>query len=246
MTTPEVLKQRASQISVERDSGHAWLQELICEGYFDTPVSSKDVVKRIAERFSRRWTTSRVQIYLRKFVGIVQAIKPAGLHANFWVLASVSRSDALVMIGKSRRVVEIEESLFAPELEAKLQKSFSNELSELRGVFGKYGNSSAFLLRKILEKLLVISFRKVGKGDLIEDSRRPGGLIGLESMIELAMREKVNVAPILTGKTGNAIKGVKFLGDTAAHNPMANVDVSEILPQMPYMVTAYKELALHL
>ena len=65
-------------------------------------------------------------------------------------------------------------------------------------------------------------------------------------MIELAMREKVNSASLLSGKTGNAIKGTKFLGDTAAHNPMVNVDISDILPQMPYIITAYKELALHI
>jgi len=41
-------------------------------------------------------------------------------------------------------------------------------------------------------------------------------------------------------------RGIKFLGDTAAHNPMVNVDVADILPQMPFIVTAYKELALHL
>lgn len=151
-----------------------------------------------------------------------------------------------MMIGKSNRVIEVEHSLFASDLESKLQKNFSKELNELRGTFGRYGNASAFLLRKILEKLLIICFRKVGKGILIEDASKPGRLIGLESMIELAMKERVNSAPMLSGKTGSQIKGTKFLGDTAAHNPMVDVDVEDILPQMPYVVMAYKELALHL
>ena len=161
------------------------------------------------------------------------------------MLASVGRADALTAIGKSSRVLEIEHNLFAAELESKLQRSFSKELTELRGVFGKYGNSTAFLLRKILEKLLVICFRKVGKGALIEDARRPGGLVGLEAMIDLAIRERV-IRLDSTRRTGSEIKGIKFLGDTAAHNPMVDVDVAEILPQMPYILTAYKELALHL
>jgi hypothetical protein len=97
-----------------------------------------------------------------------------------------------------------------------------------------------------LEKLLIISFRKCGKGNLIEDVRKPGGLIGLTAMVDLATRERVNSAPILTGKTGSEIRGIKFLGDTAAHNPMVNVDVADLLPVMPFIVTAYKELALHL
>jgi hypothetical protein len=212
----------------------------------DAPVSSADIVHRVAEKFGRKWKTARVQTYMRKFVGIVYAVKPRGLRMNYWVLASMSRPEAIQLIGKSNKVLEIEQGLFAKELEHKMQKNFSQELDELRGVFGKQGDCSAFVLRKILEKLLIISFRKSGKGPLIEDSHKAGGLIGLEAMIGLAMRERVNSAPILTGKTGSAIAGIKFLGDTAAHNPMVNVDVADILPQMPFIVTAYKELALHL
>jgi len=47
-------------------------------------------------------------------------------------------------------------------------------------------------------------------------------------------------------KTANEIKGLKFLGDTAAHNPLVGVDMASIIPQMPFIITAYKELAKHL
>lgn len=245
MTTDE-LKGKAAQLELTNGSGYAWLRELICDGFMDVPVSSADVVHRISERFGRRWNTARVQTYMRKFVGIVHAVKPRGSRLNYWVLASVPRPDALAAIGKSRSVREIEGGLFAPELERKMQRSFSSELAELRDVFGRHGNCTAFLLRKILEKLLVITFRKSGKSALIEDGQKPGRVIGLEAIIEAAIRERVNGAPILTGKTGTELMGVKFLGDTAAHNPLANVDVSEILPQMPYIIIAYKELVHHL
>ncbi len=135
-------------------------------------------------------------------------------------------------IGKTNRVIEAEHALFAPDLELKLQKNFSRELEELRGTFGRYGNSSAFLLRKILEKLLIICYRKVGKAALIEEKIIPRGILGLESMLQLAMKERVNSVPMLSGKTGSQVKGAKFLGDTAAHNPLVNVDVEDILPQM--------------
>jgi len=62
-------------------------------------------------------------------------------------------------------------------------------------------------------------------------------------MVEIAAREKINGLPFLTPKTANEIKGIKFLGDTAAHNPLVGVDVRTILPQMPYIITAYNELA---
>ena len=243
--TPEDLKQKATGLSVGTDTAHAWLKELICDGFLDSPVSSADIVHRIAERFGRQWQTSRVQIYMRKSVGIVQAVKPRGLRTNYWVLACMPRSDALRLIGKTSRVREVEQHLFAGDLEIKLKKNFSQELDELHAVFGKQGDCSAFLLRKILEKLLIISFRKSGKANLIEDARHPGRMIGLEAMINLAVRERVNSEPILTGKTGAGIGGIKFLGDTAAHNPMVNVDTAEILPQMPYIIIAFKELAQH-
>jgi hypothetical protein len=241
----ESLKQKASELVFASDTGYSWIRELISEGFFDSPVSSKEVANRVAERFGRKWSTSRVQTYVRRFSGIIHAVKPQGVFVNYWVLSSVSRSDALQMIGKNRRIVEIEHQLFGPDLLKKLEKNFAQEIEELHGVFGKYGDSTAFLLRKILEKLLVIAFRKVGKGSLIEDKTRPGRLIGLEAIVELAMREKVNAVPLLTGKTGNEIKVIKFLGDTAAHNPMVNVHVTDIIPQMPFIITAYKELATH-
>jgi hypothetical protein len=50
----------------------------------------------------------------------------------------------------------------------------------------------------------------------------------------------------LIPKTANEIKGLKFLGDTAAHNPLVSVDMKTIVPQMPYIITAFEELARHL
>ncbi len=44
-------------------------------------------------------------------------------------------------------------------------------------------------------------------------------------------------------KTAKEIQGIKFLGDTSAHNPLTEVDMKTIIPQMPYIITAYKELA---
>jgi hypothetical protein len=62
-------------------------------------------------------------------------------------------------------------------------------------------------------------------------------------MIDVAVQEKLNGVPFLLSKTAKEIKGVKFLGDAAAHNPLATVDIKTIVPQMPYIITAYDELA---
>jgi len=44
-------------------------------------------------------------------------------------------------------------------------------------------------------------------------------------------------------RTGREIKRIKFLGDTAAHNPLTNVEMNTIIPQMPFIITAFEELA---
>ena len=67
--------------------------------------------------------------------------------------------------------------------------------------------------------------------------------MGLETMINIASSEKVRGIPFLTPKTAKEIKGVKFLGDSAAHNPLINVDMKTITPQLPFIITAYEELA---
>lgn len=239
---------RALQLALKPNSGADMLRALVVEGFFDVPVPSSEVVRRIAEKFSQRWSSREVQPFMLPLVrgGVIHAVKPGKGAGTFWVSTAVARAEALRILAKGRKLIELEQELFSADLVKKLGKAFTPELAELDLVFGRCGNSTAFLLRKTLEKLLVIVFRKVNKAPLIEDARKPGGLIGLEALIELAVRERVDGAPILSGKTGAAIRGVKFLGDTAAHNPLVNVEMPEIIPQMPYIVMAYKELATHL
>jgi hypothetical protein len=152
----------------------------------------------------------------------------------------------LASIGKQARVLELEHQLFSDGLTGALQKSFAVELGELHDNFGRHGNATAFLLRKILEKLLIIVFGKLGKDAQIVDNGRPGRWKGLQEIIEIAAKEKVSGLPLLLPKTANAIKGIKFLGDAAAHNPLVSVDTNTILPQMPFIITGYEELARHL
>ena len=238
----------ADTTTFRRDGDHEVIRVLISEGFFDVPESSRDVVCRIRERFGVRWATARVQIYMKKFLlaGVIHAVKPAGTYKNFWVRASVPRARALQMIGKSQRVREMEDELFSDNLRQQLEPILGRELEQLRENFGKNGDCTAFLLRKMLEKLIIIVFGKAQRESVLEDQAKPGGWKGLKEMIELAAKEKIKGVPFLTGKTANEIKGIKFLGDTAAHNPLVNVQTETILPQMPYIITAYEELAARL
>ena len=242
------LKAVAKTMTFDRGSRYDFIRHLIVEGSLDSPVTSREVVRLVREKFGRKLKTSHVQTYMRKFMeaGVIQAVTPRGSKVNYYVLASVSRQEALLMAGKENRILELEHQLFSEDLTRKLQKSFAVELGELQGNFGRYGNATAFLLRKILEKLLIIVFGKLGKESQIADGGRPGGWKGLQEIMEIASREKVAGLPMLLPKTANAMKGIKFLGDSAAHNPFVSVDMSTILPQMPYIITGYEELARHL
>ena len=238
-------KEEARRLSLAPKSRYVLLRELICEGFFDSPVSSEGVVRRIRERFGKRWETGHVQTYMQKFMqaGIIHAIKPRGDRINYWVLASLTREEGLRLIGKTRQIMEIEEEMFSEALLKRMRKNFDKEVEELRSNFGSNGNCTAFLLRKILEKLIIIAFGKNGRENLLEDRSRPGGWVGLKEMVEIAAREKLGGVPFLIPKTANEIKGLKFLGDTAAHNPLVSVDMRTIVPQMPFIITAFEELA---
>src|SRR5664280_2824689 len=205
----ESLKRKAQALGIDPKSQYAFLQKLIVAGSFDLPISSDDVVRRIKERFGKRWQTNRVQTYMRRFMDadIVHAVKPVGHARNYWVLSSVTREQALLAIGKKKRVHEIETELFSAQLMRRLKKDFGKELEELKDNFGKNGNCTAFLLRNILEKLLIIVFAKTGNDALLEDKRRPGGWVGLKEMLEIAVQKKLGGVPILLPRTANEIKG---------------------------------------
>lgn len=131
------------------------------------------------------------------------------------------------------------ENLFSTKLIEKMTKDFSIELKDLHLVFGKSGTCTAFLLRKILEKMLFLVFAKNNKIEIIE---KEGEIIGLKNMINEATKTKINGIYILMPKTGKNIDGIKFLGDSAAHNPLINVEMDTIIPQMPFIITAYEEI----
>jgi len=142
----------------------------------------------------------------------------------------------------SKEVDRIETELFDDGLVKKFGKSFQTEMADLQLNFGKSGNCTAFLLRKILEKLIYIAFARNCMETKLEDKSAPGRIIGLEAMINTAAREKVGGIPFLTSQTAQEIRGIKFLGDASAHNPLIDVDMKTIVPQMPFIITSYKEL----
>jgi len=131
--------------------------------------------------------------------------------------------------------------LFSENLIKKLKKDFAIELSDLKLNYGRSGTCTAFLLRKILEKFINLAFLKQGLSSKLKDANN--NFLGLKAMINLCTSEKIGGSPFLIQKTADELQGIKFLGDTAAHNPLTNVNMRTITPQMPFIITAFEELA---
>jgi hypothetical protein len=130
---------------------------------------------------------------------------------------------------------------FSAKLTKALGKGFKTELQDLKLNYGQSGTCTAFLLRKTLEKLIILAFARNKSSHQLLDNN--GDYVGLAKLLALATQLKVGGRPLLIPKTKNKIEGIKFLGDTSAHNPNANVEMEEIIPQRPYIIIAYSELS---
>ena len=137
--------------------------------------------------------------------------------------------------------ISLNDDVFSDKLIKDLGTVFETEIKDLNLNYGTSGTCTAFLLRKILEKLVFLTFAKNGISDQLKDKN--GDFVGLKTMLDLCKANKVGGKPYLMPKTAKEIAGIKFLGDTSAHNPLINVDTKTIVPQMPFIITAYEELS---
>lgn len=241
----KVLKENAKNLSLQPGGKHELIRKLIVQGFFDLPKTTRELITEIRQTFGRKLKSNEIQTYMKKFMeaGIIRAAHDKDFTGNFWILASMNKEKVSRFIGKTKKLQRVESELFSETLLRKLGNPFNIEFKDLQHNFDKSGTCTAFLLRKILEKLIYLSLAKQGLESKLEDKTKPGRLVGLETMINTATSEKLNGVPFLTSRTAKEIRGIKFLGDAAAHNPLANVDMKTILPQMPFIITAFEELA---
>lgn len=225
-------KERLSFMSKENNrtanSAPEALDILWQEGFFTTGRYFKDISEFLSKRGSN-FPKPSLALALRQAPFLTRN----GTRGLFKYIQKTPSSGSVVKNNQS--------AIFSAKLKKKLHKDFSIELSDLDLNYEKSGTCTAFLLRKILEKLIFLTFAKNGLDDKLKDAQ--GRYVGLETMINLASREKINGLHFLMPKTAENIQGIKFLGDTSAHNPLSNVNMKTIIPQMPYIVTAYEELA---
>jgi hypothetical protein len=137
--------------------------------------------------------------------------------------------------------ITLNDKILPDSLIKTLGNDFRTEIIDLKLNFGKSGTCTAFLLRKILEKLIFVAFAKNCLVDRLKD--KDGEFVNLSKMLNLATNTKIKGTIFLILKTAKNIAGIKFLGDTAAHNYLVNVDMATIMPVMPFIITAYQELS---
>ena len=92
--------------------------------------------------------------------------------------------------------------------------------------------------------MIILVLNSNSKSELLKDGG--GKERGLESLINICYQNKIGGNPILQHQTAQRVLGIKFLGDSAAHNPTASIDLEIIIPQLPFWTIAIKELIVNL
>ncbi len=207
------------------------VKSLWSESFFKDAKTLGETRQRIEEKWSHNFPNPELSKALSDSIFLIST----GKRGSFRYKQKINP--------QSGRIENIQEQLFSDDLLSRLGSRFKADIDDLHLNFGRSGTCTAFLLRKILEKAIFLVFAQNGFSSKLEDAGGMGKIIGLEAMLDAAAREKIFGIPILIPKTAEKIKGIKFLGDTSAHNPLTGVDMETILPQMPYIITAYKELA---
>jgi hypothetical protein len=169
-----------------------------------------------------------------------QSLAMALKRAEYLRKTSGSGKNSKYIQRYSSKGIVLDEDVLSSKLVAGLGKEFETEINDLKLNYGKSGTCTAFLLRKILEKLIFKTFAKNGLLAHLQDGK--GGYVGLQSMLKQATSQKVKGQTFLMPKTEKELQGVKFLGDSSAHNPLVNVEMETIVPVMPFIITAYQEM----
>lgn len=216
--------------------------KLLKEGEFSGVFSSPELTHSLNEGAGKKIKVNNLTALMGTLLNDdIVRVKILGKGKNkrkFWFPGWMDKSTIeFKLTGKSSNPEEI----FSENLVKKLGKDFETEMRDITLVYGNSGTCTAFVLRKILEKLIFLTFAKNGMSDKLNDSN--GDFVGLKTMLNLCTKNKLDGKPYLMPKTAKEITGIKFLGDTSAHNPLINVEMKTIVPQMPFIITAYEELS---
>jgi len=142
---------------------------------------------------------------------------------------------------KEKNIVKKESNL--KEIKDLLGSIFEKEMNELEIVSHNCPNCTAFLMRKVLEKLLFITISKSNNKNKIEEIKQTRGLLpNLTELLRIAKSSEIDDKHILAPKNIDKLEGSKFLGDTAAHDYLTNVSFEDIKNEISVWRISIKQL----
>lgn len=234
---PKEFDRRLREVGLRRGSVPDKIRNLLLErNLLEQPMMSEAIRERLYERAGLTVKVNNLTSHMKPFLeaGIVLRRKAKGESEDRVIWYAAWQDEGYQpTLGTYP---------FDAVFEKSLGKSFETEFADLRLVYGKSGTCSAFVFRKLLEKAIFIALVKNGakENKLMDPS---GRYLGLVNLLALATKVKHKSMPILSPKVYEKIQGVKFLGDSAAHNYLINVTMEDIVPQLPYVTLALKEIA---
>lgn len=216
--------------------------KLLKDGEFSDVLSSQELTHLLNEGAGKKIKVSNLtalmEPVLKEDIVKVKIVVKDRNKKKFWFPGWMDKNQVeFNLTGKASKP----EQIFSENLVKKLGKDFETEIKDVSLIYGRSGTCTAFLLRKVLEKIVFLAFAKNGISDQLKDKN--GDFVGLKRMLDLCTTNKIGGKPYLMPKTAKEIVGIKFLGDTSAHNPLINVDMKTIVPQMPFIIIAYEEIS---
>lgn len=129
------------------------------------------------------------------------------------------------------------------EIKEGLGSAFEKEMDELEIVSSSCSNSTAFLMRKILEKLLFIIISKSNKKLEIDSIKNTEDrLPNLTELLNISKTAEINNQHILSPTNIRKLGGSKFLGDISAHDYLTSVSFEDIQNEISIWRISIKEL----
>jgi hypothetical protein len=234
---PEEFDRRLREIGLRRGSVSDKIRTLLLErNLLEQPMMSETIRERLYERAGLTVKINNLTSHMKPFLktGVVLRRKAKGESEDRVIWYAAWQDEGYQST--------LETYPFSAGFEKSLGKDFETEFADLRLVYGRSGTCSAFMFRKLLEKTTFIALVKNGtKGNKLKDPS--GRYLGLDSLLVLVTKVKHKSMPILSPKVYEKIQGVKFLGDSAAHNYLINITMEDMIPQLPYVTLALKEIA---
>jgi hypothetical protein len=242
MTTKNSILQKCDPFLSKKNSFAYRVCKSLKDGDFSKVFSSQELAHLLNEGAGKKIKvnnlTALMQSLLKEDIVKVKIIGKGRNKRKFWFPGWIDKKQ---VESKLTGGIASTEQVFPEKLVKALDRNFGTEIADLNLNYGKSGTCTAFLFRKILEKLIFLTFAKNGLSDQLKDKK--GDFVGLKTMLNLATVNKVQGKPFLMPKTAKEIEGIKFLGDTSVHNPLTNVEMKTVIPQMPFIITAYEELS---